>query len=98
MRIGSVSDSISLSTPEAGSGFRMATLLVRRLDDDLVDRLKRRAASHGRSVEAEHRAILEEALAPRGMSGREFLEIMSRAPRVELELPEDEEIEPAAFD
>lgn len=48
----------------------MATLLVRKLDDNLVDRLKRRAASHGRSVEAEHRAILEEALRPRGMSGR----------------------------
>lgn len=75
----------------------MATLLVRKLDDNLVDRLKRRAASHGRSVEAEHRAILEEALKPRGISGRELLEVMARAPRVELKLPPDEEIEPADF-
>jgi plasmid stability protein len=42
----------------------MATLLVRNLDDDLVRRLKERARTHGRSVEAEHRAILQEALAP----------------------------------
>lgn len=42
----------------------MATLLVRNLDPDLVRRLKERARAHGRSVEAEHRAILAEALAP----------------------------------
>ncbi len=42
----------------------MATLLVRNLDADLVRRLKDRARAHGRSVEAEHRAILAEALAP----------------------------------
>ncbi len=75
----------------------MATLLVRRLDERLVDRLKQRAAAHGRSVEAEHRVILEEALRPKGISGRELLEVMARAPRVELELPEDEEAEPADF-
>lgn len=40
----------------------MAQLLVRNLSDDVVDSLKRRAASHGRSVEAEHRAILEGVL------------------------------------
>ena len=37
-------------------------LHVRNLDDDLVARLKRRAARHGRSVEAEHREILRQAL------------------------------------
>ena len=42
----------------------MATLVVRRLDDDLVQRLKARASAHGCSAEAEHRAILEEALRP----------------------------------
>lgn len=42
----------------------MAQLLVRKVDDDLVARLKQRAAAAGRSVEAEHRAILEEALRP----------------------------------
>jgi len=41
----------------------MATHLhVRTLGDDLVARLKRRAAHHGRSTEAEHREILRPAL------------------------------------
>lgn len=39
-----------------------ASLLVRNVDDDLIVRLKRRAARHGRSVEAEHREILQQAL------------------------------------
>jgi antitoxin FitA len=40
----------------------MAQLIVRNLDDDLVRRLKERAASRGRSAEEEHRAILRAAL------------------------------------
>jgi plasmid stability protein len=40
----------------------MANLLVRNLDERVVKALKRRAARHNRSAEAEHRAILEEAL------------------------------------
>ena len=38
-------------------------LHVRNLDDDLIARLKRRAARHGRSTEAERREILRQALA-----------------------------------
>lgn len=41
----------------------MGQLIVRNLDDELVLALKRRAARHGRSAEAEHRAILLETLA-----------------------------------
>lgn len=41
----------------------MASLHVRKLDDEIVARLKRRAARHGRSAEAEHREILRQALA-----------------------------------
>jgi plasmid stability protein len=44
----------------------MAQLLVRDVDDEIVKLLKQRAASHGRSAEAEHRAILEGALRPAG--------------------------------
>ncbi|HLI67686.1 MAG TPA: Arc family DNA-binding protein [Caulobacteraceae bacterium] len=40
----------------------MAQLLVRGVPRDVVDALKRRASSHGRSAEAEHREILETAL------------------------------------
>ena len=38
-------------------------LHVRNLDDELIAKLKRRAARHGRSTEAEHREILRQALA-----------------------------------
>jgi plasmid stability protein len=41
----------------------VGSLHVRNLDDELVSRLKRRAARHGRSTEAEHREILRQALA-----------------------------------
>lgn len=37
-------------------------LHVRGLDDEVIARLKRRAARHGRSTEAEHREILRQAL------------------------------------
>jgi hypothetical protein len=37
-------------------------LHVRNLDDELIARLKRRAARHGRSTEAEHREILRQAV------------------------------------
>ena len=40
----------------------MANLSVRNLDDDLLGRLKRRAARRGRSAEAEVRDILRQAL------------------------------------
>jgi plasmid stability protein len=43
----------------------MAQLIVRNLPDDVVRGLKVRAARNGRSAEAEHRRILEEALRPR---------------------------------
>ena len=40
----------------------MAQLLVRQLDEKIVDRLKKRAQEHGRSLESEVRTILEEAV------------------------------------
>jgi antitoxin FitA len=42
----------------------MGQLTVRKVDDDLIRRLKIRAAEHGRSAEAEHREILKQALLP----------------------------------
>ena len=41
----------------------MAALSIRNLDDDVKERLRMRAASHGRSMESEIRAILAEAVA-----------------------------------
>jgi plasmid stability protein len=40
----------------------VAQLIVRNVDPEVVHRLKRRAAQHGRSMEAEHREILRQAL------------------------------------
>lgn len=41
----------------------MAQLIVRRLEEVLVRKLRARAVQHGRSTEAEHREILRQALA-----------------------------------
>lgn len=49
----------------------MGQLPVRDLDDDVIRRLRQRAAAHGRSTEAEHRAILEAAV--RGEPGATVL-------------------------
>lgn len=40
----------------------MAQLIVRNIEDEVVAKLKLRAAEHGRSAEAEHRELLREAL------------------------------------
>ena len=40
----------------------MATLIVRQVDDEVVRRLKRRAARNHRSLEGEVRRILEDAM------------------------------------
>jgi len=53
-----------LSTPEIGRKLELAQLIVRNLEEDLVYELRKRAASHGRSSEEEHRQILREALRP----------------------------------
>lgn len=42
----------------------MGQLIVRGLDDRIIQALKQRAARTGRAAEAEHRAILEQALRP----------------------------------
>jgi antitoxin FitA len=59
----------------------MANLVVRNLDQRIVDALKQRAARHRRSAEAEHRAILEEVLlgAPKQKS---FAEALASMPNV----------------
>jgi plasmid stability protein len=58
----------------------MAQLVVRNLDQAIVDALKKRAARHGHSAEAEHRAILSEALLrPKKKS---FAEALASIPNV----------------
>lgn len=69
----------------------MRQLLVRRLDQRLVQALRERAASHGRSAEAEHRAILEAALCgpPDTRDFKAFLLGMPRVPELRLRRSKD---------
>lgn len=75
----------------------MAAITIRNLSDDTKRRLRMRAAEHGRSMEAEAREILSDALAPEvqrvDLSWVEGLIELGReygGPNgVELVLPED---------
>lgn len=59
----------------------MATnLVVRNVDQDLVVALKRRAASHGRNAEAEHREILRAVL--QWPKRRSLAKVLSSMPNV----------------
>jgi antitoxin FitA len=61
-------------------GRNMANLVVRNLDQRIVEALKQRAARNGRSAEAEHRAILEEVLI--SAQKKSFAEVLSSMPHV----------------
>ncbi|MDR2711069.1 MAG: DNA-binding protein [Burkholderiales bacterium] len=55
----------------------MSSLIVRSVDESIIKALKSRAARHGRSAEAEHRALLADALLqPRRRSLAEVLAAM----------------------
>lgn len=58
----------------------MANLLVRGLDEAIIDALKSQAAAHGRSAEAEHREILAAAL--RRPRKRSFATVLAGMPNV----------------
>ena len=58
----------------------MAQLVVRNLDEALVQALKLRAAAEGSSAEEAHRQILQSAL--RGPKKRSFAAVLSAMPDV----------------
>lgn len=58
--------------------FRVADITIRNLDDALMQRLRRRAARHGRSMEDEVRKILAAAVADGHRSGSNLAESMRR--------------------
>ena len=80
----------------------MASITIRNLDDDVITRLRVRAAEHQRSMEEEVRIILRNAVR-RGRSTRNLAE-MARAHfgpdnGVDLELPARGPMrEPPSFD
>lgn len=58
----------------------MANLVVRNVDDAIVEALKARAGKRGTSAEAEHRRILAQVLGkPRKKS---FADVLARIPNV----------------
>jgi len=69
----------------------MAALSIRDLDDYVRERLRTRAADHGRSMEAEIRSILTEAVSlpseSRGLLAT-LLDRIGEVGGVELDLPE----------
>lgn len=70
----------------------MANLVVRNLDQRIVDALKQRAARRGRSAEAEHRVLLEKSLL--GPKQKSFAEALKAMPDV----GKDEDFERAEDD
>ena len=69
----------------------MAALSIRNLDEQVKERLRVRAAQHGRSMEAEIRAVLTEATREPDVEAGLFGTLMSRFADlggVELDLPE----------
>ena len=67
----------------------MPQLLVRDVPQDVVEALKRRAAEHGRSAEAEHRIILEEALRPGRARFRERAAALREETRGRISIPSE---------
>ena len=68
----------------------MAAVSIRNLDDRVKERLRLRAAAHGRSMESEIRAILGEAVGESTDSRGLFATLLERVGEiggVELDLP-----------
>lgn len=61
----------------------MSSLIVRNLDIEIVQALKKRAADNGRSTEAEHREILRAMLLD--PQKRAFADVLSDMPDVGLD-------------
>lgn len=58
----------------------MSNLIVRKLEPEIIEALKQRAARNGRSAEMEHRAILREVLLV--LKKRSLAEILAAMPDV----------------
>ncbi len=58
----------------------MPDLIVRKLEPEIIEALRQRAARNGRSAEMEHRAILREVLFV--LKKRSFAEVLATMPDV----------------
>lgn len=66
----------------------MANLSIRKLDDEVVRRLRKRAGAHGVSMEEEARRILAQAVASPERLGDLALTLFGPVNGYDLELPE----------
>lgn len=77
----------------------MASIMVRNVDDDVKRRLRVRAARHGRSMEAEVRAILEESVRQPDNLAEALMGTFGDLGGVELDLPpRTGQTRPVSFD
>ena len=92
---------ITLLSESDEKGSTVASITIRNLDDDIKQRLRVRAAEHGRSMEEEAREILRRVMAETDPPRDLVAAIRARvgpAARVDLELPEREPMrEPPRF-
>lgn len=72
----------------------MASLSIRKLDDETYIRLRDRAARHGVSMEEEVRQVLKEAVSSPERLGDFFLNVFGAARGADLDLPQREIHEP----
>ena len=64
----------------------MAQLIVRKIEDKVVRKLKERAAKYGVSMEEEHRRILRETLLKGSKPKMSFNEYLVAPPYVDVDL------------
>lgn len=67
----------------------MAAVTVRNITEETHRALKMRAVQHGRSTEAEIRAILDESVRPRVRLGQQLAAVGRGLGGIELELKRD---------
>ncbi len=76
----------------------MASLSVRKIEDDIYERLRARAQEHGVSMEEEARRIIHHAVAAPERLGELARQCFGHTHGVELELPAREPHEPLGLD
>lgn len=75
----------------------MATLTVRKIDDEVLARLRVRAAQHGLSMEEEARQILRRAVAAPDRLGDLAVQFFGSEYGIDLDLPAHPPHEPLVF-
>jgi len=75
----------------------VANISVRKIDDEIVEKLRSRASEHGVSMEEEVRQIIQQAVSSPAKLGDMALEYFGVEKGVELELPPHKPHQPISF-